>query len=255
MKKQLISTLIATTLMASLVSPIATANDNINENTMNDSYRVGEQESLIGLGSGAAFGAVVGGPIGAVVGAMVGGIVGTAVGQDNQIQAQDEELGELVARNTELERISQKYNQAQIEIARLEQDKYDLMNHKDRQLDLALEMNVHFRTGSADIEPLFKAQLDEIAEIMKQAPDIRWELAGYSDRRGSTERNLNLSEMRVEAVRHYLESQGVESVQLYASAYGDQEPLKNEQNFEGDFFDRRVTLRSASDNVSTAQSY
>ena len=250
MKKQLISTLIATTLAASLISPIATANDNLD-----DSYKVGEQQQLIGLGSGAAFGAIVGGPVGAVVGAMVGGIVGTAVGQDEQIKAQDEELGELVARNSELERISQKYNQAQIEIARLEQDKYDLLNHQDRQLDLALEMNVHFRTGSAEVEPLFKAQLDEIAEIMKQVPDIRWELSGYSDRRGSSERNLALSEQRVEAVRNYLESQGVEGVQLYVSAYGDQQPLKHEQNFEGDFFDRRVTLRSASDNVSTAKSH
>ncbi|WEM45862.1 sortase-associated OmpA-like protein PdsO (plasmid) [Photobacterium sp. DA100] len=250
MKKQLISTLIATTLMASLVSPMATASD-----SMDDSYKVGEQEQLIGLGSGAALGAIVGGPVGAVVGAMVGGIVGTAVGQDEQIKAQDEELGELVARNMELERISRKYNQAQIEIARLEQDKYELMNLEDRQLDLALEMNVHFRTGSAEIEPLFKAQLDEIAEIMKQAPDIRWELSGYSDRRGSSERNLALSEQRVEAVRQYLELQGVDTVQLYASAYGDQAPLKGEQNFEGDFFDRRVTLRSASDNVSTAKNH
>ncbi|AJR05755.1 cell envelope biogenesis protein OmpA [Photobacterium gaetbulicola] len=250
MKKQLISTLITTALMASLVSPMATANDN-----MDDSYKVGEQEQLIGLGSGAALGAIVGGPVGAVVGAMVGGIVGTAVGQDEQIKAQDEELGELLARNTELERISRKYNQAQIEIARLEQEKYELMNLEDRQLDLALEMNVHFRTGSAEIEPLFKVQLDEIAEIMKQAPDIRWELSGYSDRRGSSERNLALSEQRVEAVRQYLELQGVDTLQLFASAYGDQAPLKGEQNFEGDFFDRRVTLRSASDNVTTAKNH
>ena len=252
MKKQLISTVIATLFVTSLAAPSAMATPASND--ANDQYQVGEQETLIGFGSGAALGAVIGGPVGAAIGGIVGGIVGTAVGQDGYIQAQTEEMDELAARNGALEDISQRYNQAQIDIARLEQERYDLMNIQQRDIDLALEMNVHFRTGSADIEPHFKTQLDEIAEVMKQAPDIKWELSGYADRRGNGEKNLVLSEQRVEAVRTYLERHGVDGNQIFASAYGDQEPLKAEQNFEGDFFDRRVTLRSGNGAVSTANS-
>ncbi|KLV03417.1 cell envelope biogenesis protein OmpA [Photobacterium aquae] len=243
MKKQLISTLIATSL---LISPLANAASN------DDSYKVGQQEQLVGIGSGAAVGAAVGGPLGAVVGAMVGGIVGTAIGQDDYIKAQDEELVEVTARNQELERISQKYNQAQLEIARLEQERYELLNEQ-RDIELALEMNVHFRTGSEAIEPMFQSQLDEVAEIMKHSPAIRWELAGFADRRGSVDKNLTLSERRVAAVRNYLEQQGVPADQLTTGAFGDKQPLAGEQNFESDFFDRRVTLRSLSGHVQTAQ--
>ncbi|OLQ71331.1 cell envelope biogenesis protein OmpA [Photobacterium proteolyticum] len=257
MKKQLISTLIATTMMASVITPATQAAEGKTSgaNTTPDAYTVGQDEQLIGMGSGAAFGALVGGPAGAVIGAIVGGIAGTAMGQEQHIQAQDEEMLELTARNGELERISQRYNQSQIEIARLQQQLIDQNSLEQRQIDLALEMNVHFRTGSARIEPHFEAQLEELAELMKQAPDVKWELAGYADRRGDSLKNYNLSQRRVDAVRDYLEQRGVDGNQIFASAYGDQEPLKAEQNFEGDFFDRRVTLRSSQSQVRTANTH
>ncbi|OAN11487.1 cell envelope biogenesis protein OmpA [Photobacterium jeanii] len=242
MKKQLISTLIAATIATSTFAPMANASET------KDEYKVGQQEQLIGAGSGAAVGVLVGGPAGAVVGAIFGGIIGTTVGQQDYIKAQDQEVSELAARNTELEKVSQRYNQAQIEMARLKQA-YD----NQRTLDLALEMNVHFRTGSAAIEPQFQRQLDDIAELMKQAPDVNWQLAGYADRRGDSQKNLALSMKRVDAVRDYLESRGVESDQFVVEAMGDQYPQKAEQNFEGDFFDRRVTLRSQQEDTRTAQ--
>jgi sortase system peptidoglycan-associated protein len=161
-------------------------------------------------------------------------------------------MAELTARNIELERVDINYNQAQIEIARLQQD---LQLQSEEQQALMLEVNVHFRTGSSDIEPLFQQQLDEIAEMMKQSPEMSWQLAGYADRRGDSQKNFDLSMRRVDAVRDYLESRGIDTDQLLVDAYGDLEPLKSEQNFENDFFDRRVTLRSTQKNVFTAHTY
>lgn len=254
MKKQLISTLIATTLMTSVIAPVAQANT---VELADDAYKVGQEEQLIGMGSGAAFGALVAGPAGVVVGGIIGGIIGTTVGQEDYIKAQDEEMQEIASRNAELERISHRYNQAQIEIARLQQQaiQQDRMMEEQRQIDLALEMNVHFRTGSASIEPHFQSQLDELAEMMKQAPEVKWELAGFADRRGSSEKNMALSQRRVDAVRNYLEQHGIDANQIVVAAYGDQVPLKAEQNFEGDFFDRRVTLRSSQSSVQTANTH
>ncbi|MGF1690712.1 sortase-associated OmpA-like protein PdsO [Photobacterium kagoshimensis] len=243
MKKQLISTLIAATFATSMMAPAAYADE-----AVKDEYKVGQQEQLIGAGSGAAVGVLVGGPAGAVIGAIFGGIIGTTVGQEDYIKAQDAEVSELTARNTELEKVSQRYNQAQIEMARLQQ-----ANDNQRQIDLALEMNVHFRTGSAEIEPQFQRQLDDIAELMKQAPEVNWQLAGYADRRGDTQKNLDLSMRRVDAVRDYLAMRGVDSEQFEIDAMGDQFPEKAEQNFEGDFFDRRVTLRSQQDDTRMVQ--
>ncbi|PSW00131.1 sortase-associated OmpA-like protein PdsO [Photobacterium lipolyticum] len=248
MKKQLIPTMIATTLLASAIAPTVQASE---ADAAQVHYIVAEQEQLIGLGSGAALGALVGGPAGAMIGAIVGGIVGTTVGQEEYIKSQDEELMELSARNTELERVSQKFNQAQTEIAHLQQD-LQVQRDEPRELDLALETNVHFRTGSDLIEPHFQQQLDELAGLMKQAPKVKWLLSGYADRRGDSQKNLALSMRRVDAVSEYLETRGVDRRQFDVEAYGDLEPVKSEQNFESDFFDRRVTLRSEQPDMRTA---
>ncbi|MDX1302085.1 sortase-associated OmpA-like protein PdsO [Photobacterium sp.] len=249
MKKQLISTMIATTLLVSAIAPSVQASE---ADIAQNHDIVAEQEQLIGLGSGAALGALVGGPAGAMIGAIIGGIVGTTVGQEEFIKSQDEELIELSARNTELERVSQKFNQAQTEIAHLQQD-LQVQRDQQQELDLALETNVHFRTGSDLIEPHFQQQLDELAELMKQAPEVKWQLSGYADRRGDSQKNLALSMRRVDAVSQYLAARGVERDQFEVEAYGELEPVKSEQNFESDFFDRRVTLRSEQPEMRTAQ--
>ncbi|WP_249199425.1 sortase-associated OmpA-like protein PdsO [Photobacterium sp. GJ3] len=188
-----------------------------------------------------------------MIGAIVGGIVGTAVGQDGyigsqqaQLDRQTETINHLNARNAELEPLQESYSALQQELASL--------RVTQQQRDLALAMNVHFRTGSAKIEPHFQSQLDEIAELMKQSPEVNWELSGYADRRGDTERNLSLSEERANRVRDYLESRGVNSVQIVTIAYGEEEPLQVDETGEYDFFDRRVTLRSQQGPVQTAQS-
>lgn len=243
--KTTLSLLVATTLAATATQVQAEPARSLQEPVV--------QEQWIGMGSGAAFGGVVGGPVGAVIGAVVGGIVGTAVGQDGFIETQNARLSEqaqaiqtLNARNAELEPVLDSYDALKQEMANL--------RAAQLQRELALAMNVHFRTGSADIEPHFQSQLDEIAELMKQSPEVNWELSGYADRRGTTERNLSLSETRANAVRNYLESRGVNPLQIVTIAYGEEEPLQAEENRESDFFDRRVTLRSQQGPVQTAQS-
>ncbi|MDO6582125.1 sortase-associated OmpA-like protein PdsO [Photobacterium sp. 2_MG-2023] len=248
MKKQALSLLVVTAVMG--VSTQVHAGQQSTANT----EPVAQQEQWIGMGSGAAVGGLVGGPVGAVIGAMVGGIMGTAVGQEGYIASQTARLSEqqktifaLNERNAELEPVLNSYQEMQHEMASLRETQ--------QKHDMALAMNVHFRTGSAVIEPHFQAQLDEIAELMKQSPEINWELSGYADRRGGSERNQVLSEERATAVRDYLESRGANPLQIVTIAYGEEEPLKMDESWEYDFFDRRVTLRSQQGPVQTAQSH
>lgn len=248
MKKQALSLLVATAILG------ASTQVHAGQQSAAHSEPVAQQEQWIGMGSGAAVGGLVGGPVGAVIGAMVGGIMGTAVGQEDYIASQTARLSEqqktivaLNERNAELEPVLNSYQEMQHEMASLRETQ--------QKHDMALAMNVHFRTGSAVIEPHFQAQLDEIAELMKQSPEINWELSGYADRRGGAERNQALSEERATAVRDYLESRGANPLQLVTIAYGEEEPLKMDESWEYDFFDRRVTLRSQQEPVQTAQSH
>ena len=122
-------------------------------------------EELIGVGSGLVLGAVVGGPVGAFIGAFTGGLIGQSVGDEQALKQQDQliakqriELASLTARSQQLETESR---QLAMEAERRIQAQMDA---------LALGMNVQFRTGSSEIEPHFKQQLDDVAYVMSLSP-------------------------------------------------------------------------------------
>ncbi|OOE33573.1 hypothetical protein BZG04_13350 [Salinivibrio kushneri] len=204
-----------------------------------------KQPELIGMGSGAIAGAVVAGPVGAVAGAIIGTVMGQNASYEDLAHEQGETIQTIRDENQSLSRISQKYNEAQLELARLRSAQHQVD-------DLALAMNIQFRTSSADIEPHFMIQLDELAGFIQQMPNAQWQLAGYADPRGRQSYNQALSERRVQAVKDYLVSVGVDPHQLNTVAYGDSQPLDNHAGNEGFFFDRRVTVSRMAD-TPTAQ--
>ena len=208
-------------------------------------------EELVGLSSGAILGAVVGGPVGAIVGSFVGVLIGKTVGDDSEIETQNEllakqqqalelqtyELTALHEKQQSLAEVNDEYIQVQTQLADLRQAQEQKMQ------ELAIGLNVQFKTGSATIEPHFEQQLDDVAYVMALSPDLMLDLTGYADRRGDSKFNQALSEQRLIAVTKYLANQGIADERLHAKAYGATAPLHEQQNFENDFFDRRVTLK------------
>lgn len=204
-----------------------------------------KKPELIGMGSGAIAGAVVAGPVGAVAGAIIGTVMGQNASFETLATEQQDTIETMNAKNTQLSLVTQKYNEAQLELARLRAEQHSIE-------DIDLAMNIQFRTSSAEIEPHFMIQLDELANFIQQMPEAQWQLAGYADPRGRQSYNQDLSERRVQAVRDYLVSVGVSANQLETIAYGDSQPLADQANNEGFFFDRRVTVSRMAD-TPTAQ--
>lgn len=69
-------------------------------------------------------------------------------------------------------------------------------------------------------------KLDEIADVLRRNPDIRnVRITGYTDRLGSDEYNLKLSQRRADAVKNYLVSRGVEASRLAAVGRGEANPV------------------------------
>lgn len=237
MKKQIIAAIISTTLLGSTMTYAAAGQDT-------DTTPYSDQEALIGVGSGIVLGAVVAGPVGAIIGAFTGGIIGQSVADDSEIKFQQAQLAEkesqiamLSEEKQQLESMSEQYVSAQRELTILKQ-------HQGTRLEeLALGLNVQFKTGSSEVESHFKEQLDEVADVMAMSPELKLDLTGYADRRGDSSYNQALSEQRVAEVRSYLVKQGVNESRLDAKAFGATAPVKDEQNLENDFFDRRVTLK------------
>jgi outer membrane protein OmpA-like peptidoglycan-associated protein len=67
-------------------------------------------------------------------------------------------------------------------------------------------ITVSFATGSATLSPSAKATIDEAAAWVKTQNTKGWIMAvvGYADTTGSSQRNIDLSERRVNAVIYYL---------------------------------------------------
>lgn len=229
---------------------------NANDMTVADEYTYedDEAETLIGLGGGALVGVFVGGPVGAIIGALAGTLIGKSIGdtdtlqiQQTQISLQQAELSALSAKQQKTEKQANEYAMAQQELNELLSAQRQLLS------ELALGLNVQFRTGSSEVEAHFLPQLEDVAEVMNLSPELNLELKGYADRRGDVSDNQALSEQRLLEVQGYFIQQGVAAQRMTTQAFGALSPLQAQQDKESDVFDRRVTLTLQPDTTLMAQ--
>lgn len=102
---------------------------------------------------------------------------------------------------------------------------------------------VNFATNSATLTPGSTAVLDEAGATLARRGDVRVEVAGHTDNRGSAARNRTLSQQRAEAVMRYLVSKGASAANLTARGYGPDSPVADNKTEAGRAANRRVELR------------
>jgi len=101
---------------------------------------------------------------------------------------------------------------------------------------------VNFDLGKATLLPEARTVLDQVAASLVANPDVRVEVAGYTDNTGSNAVNVKLSNDRAGAVRAYLIERGVSAGQLEAKGYGPAKPVASNDTKEGRAQNRRVEL-------------
>ena len=113
---------------------------------------------------------------------------------------------------------------------------------------------VFFGSSQAEIEPGGRAELDKLAEALKQLDkdiptDIPWVLRvdGHTDARpvqsGRFRSNWDLSAARAIAVVQYLMSKGVPPQRLVAAGFGEFQPIDQGDTPEALARNRRIELR------------
>jgi len=102
--------------------------------------------------------------------------------------------------------------------------------------------NLIFNLGKSDILPAAATELDKLVAVMKKNPNMRILLEGHTDKRGSSKKNLTLSEQRVESAKSYLVSQGIKDKRIETKGWGDQKPLIVTNNVEEGKINRRVEI-------------
>jgi SH3 domain-containing YSC84-like protein 1 len=102
--------------------------------------------------------------------------------------------------------------------------------------------NVHFATGKAGLTPDSDATLSAVAQTLKDNPDWKVRVEGFTDRVGNADANLKLSQERADAVMNWLVDHGIDAGRLTAKGYGADRPVANNSTASGRLKNRRVEL-------------
>jgi outer membrane protein OmpA-like peptidoglycan-associated protein len=101
---------------------------------------------------------------------------------------------------------------------------------------------VTFLTGKAKLDPNSYTILDKAVQSLRDWPDVKIEIRGYTDSQGGAEVNLRLSQKRSEAVMFYFISKGISPARLSAIGRGMADPVGDNTTAEGRARNRRVEL-------------
>ena len=99
-----------------------------------------------------------------------------------------------------------------------------------------------FAFDKFDLNEEARALLDKVTDWLKENPDLKVEIAGHTDSRGSDAYNQKLSENRAKAVYDYLTSHGISKSRLSYKGYGESQPIATNETDEGRQKNRRVEL-------------
>jgi outer membrane protein OmpA-like peptidoglycan-associated protein len=100
-----------------------------------------------------------------------------------------------------------------------------------------------FEVGKSAIDPSSYDELDEIAAMLNDSPEIIIQLEGHTDNAGSAQANMKLSQERVDAVKKYLLSKKVNKNQVKTKAFGGTMPITKGNSPEERNLNRRVEMR------------
>jgi OOP family OmpA-OmpF porin len=110
--------------------------------------------------------------------------------------------------------------------------------------EIVILQQVQFDTARATIQPASNTLLEEIAQVMKDHPEIlKIEVQGHTDNRGEPRFNQKLSETRAAAVVVALMQRGVEPSRLISKGYGSSKPIGNNIYEAGRRANRRVQFK------------
>jgi peptidoglycan-associated lipoprotein len=104
----------------------------------------------------------------------------------------------------------------------------------------SLLKDIHFDFDRYDIRSIDASILKENAALLNKFTNVKIQIEGHCDERGTVEYNLALGERRATSAKNYLVSLGVASVRISTISYGEEKPLDPSHNEEAWAKNRRA---------------
>lgn len=97
-----------------------------------------------------------------------------------------------------------------------------------------------FDVDKSTLKPESMGSINQILNIMKKDPSLKFEIDGHTDNTGNAAHNLTLSQQRGDAVKSQLISMGIDGSRLSTKGFGDTKPIDTNDTPEGKANNRRV---------------
>lgn len=104
---------------------------------------------------------------------------------------------------------------------------------------------IYFDSGKDQFKPSSLQTLRAVLEVMKRAPDRRFQIAGHTDSDGGDDFNQDLSERRANTVIGWLVDNGIDAGRLDGIGHGETRPAAPNDTESGKALNRRVQLSFA----------
>lgn len=105
-----------------------------------------------------------------------------------------------------------------------------------------LRTQLVFESGGATLTSDGRRSLENVARIMREEPGLGVVIEGFTDDRGSAEKNRRLSEQRARAVRAALVAAGVAANRIVTRGLGESYPVASNASAAGRQLNRRVEI-------------
>jgi outer membrane protein OmpA-like peptidoglycan-associated protein len=117
------------------------------------------------------------------------------------------------------------------------------MNFQLQPIEVGTTVNLRsvlFEQSKTSLLPESFAELDLIVSFLKDNPSVQIELSGHTDNRGVPFQNVKLSQGRVDTVKEYLISKGIDKKRISGKGYGGNKPIASNTTEETRRLNRRV---------------
>jgi outer membrane protein OmpA-like peptidoglycan-associated protein len=168
-------------------------------------------------------------------------------------QSEAEKAAALAAANADADAARQQAADAQAQAAASAQQNDAQLAAMQAQLDamqarktdhgMVITMgDVLFDTGRAQLKPGGTRNLEKLAAFMKQYPERKVEVEGFTDSVGNDAYNEALSQHRADSVRNALVNMGVDPDRVATRGFGESLPVASNATKAGRHLNRRVEI-------------